>query len=299
VTKDIAIVIPVYGPGPHLEKVVAELRRQVPPDTRIIISHSGSGDPAARFREQPGVTVLHSRERLFAGAARNRGLALADSEWLAFVDEDVLPAPGWYSALLKIIAAREADCIIGSIGYRESGGYWGISLWYTEFGSVHAYMPARPLTGGPSANMVVRRLPFLQAGAFPEDWRSSEELFAQARLLARGGRMIFEPALLGLHFNQRGARKVLSHLYLYGRYGARLRRAYPALPGASAVRHPVLSTGMWLARLVQMSRRVLLRRHTPKWQFLLHLPGIIICLITWNLSFAQEAFAPAGKSPRK
>jgi GT2 family glycosyltransferase len=288
----ITVIVPVYGEGPHLEEVVASLDRQLGDKSRIVISHSGAGDPTSRFANNPKVTVLHSEDRLFAGAARNRGMALADTDWVAFIDEDAVPAPGWSAALRQAIAEDDADCIIGAIDYEVSGGYWGVALWFVEFGSVHPYMPKRELTGGPSANMAVRRELFAQGGGFPEDWRSSEELVAQARMIAAGKRMIFEPTLVVFHFNQSGAGRVLGHLFLYGRFGARLRRAFPFLPGARAVRHPFLSMGLWLARLGQMTRRIAVARKAPKLQFLLHLPAIIVCLVTWNLSFTREAFQP-------
>lgn len=291
-TDGITVVIPVYGPGPHLEEVVAALDRQLSNDSRIIISHSGEGDPTDRFASNPRIRVLHSDERLFAGAARNRGLALADTDWVAFVDEDAVPAPDWCTNLRRSIAEAAADCIIGAIDYQRSGGYWGIALWFVEFGSVHSYMPKRTLAGGPSANMAVRRAPFAEVGGFPENWRSSEELVAQARMLSAGRTMVFDPSVVVRHFNQRGAGKVLRHLFLYGRFGARLRRAFPFLPGSAAVRRPLLSIGMWLARLVQMTRRILTAPNAPRLQYLLHLPAIIVCLIAWNLSFTREAFQP-------
>ena len=187
-------------------------------------------------------------------------MVLADTDWVAFIDEDIVPADDWYPALRRSIEEKAVDCIIGAIDYRVSSGYWGTSLWYAELGSVHPYMPKRPLTGGPSGNMAVRREAFSKAGGFPDDWRSSEELFAQARMITAGHKLIFDPAVIVYHYNLRGAGPVLRHLYLYGRFGARLRRAYPFLPGALAVRHPILSLGMWLARLGQMTKRVVVVR---------------------------------------
>lgn len=291
-TGAITIVIPVYGPGPHLDEVVAALDAQLPQTSRIIVSHSGESDPAARFADHPRVTVLHSPERLFAGAARNRGFAVADTGWVAFLDDDVIPAPDWYAALQRSIAEGAADCIIGAIASREDDNYWGTSLWYVELGSVHPSMPKRLLTGGPSGNMAVRREAFANAGGFPDDWRSSEELVVQARMIEAGGRMLFDPNVIVSHYNLRGPGPVLRHLYLYGRFGARLRRAYPFLPGALAVQYPILSIGMWLARLGQMTKRVVTSRRSRKLHYLIHLPGIIVCLMTWNLTFTREAFQP-------
>ena len=71
-----------------------------------------------------------------------------------------------------------------------------------------------------------------------------------------------------------------------------MRRAYPFLPGGLAVRHPILSTGMWLARLGQMTKRIVTSRGSRKLHFLLHLPGILTCLLVYNLSFSREAFQP-------
>jgi len=290
---NVTVIIPAFGAGPYLEEVIDSLDRQLDQGCRIVISHSGEGDPTDRFAGNGRVTVLHSDDRLFAGAARNRGMGLADTDWVAFIDEDVVPAPDWYAALRRSIDENAAHCIIGAIDYRVTGGYWGMALWYVEFGSVHPYLPKRLLTGGPSANMAVRRAPFAKAGGFPDDWRSSEELVAQARMIAAGQKVFFDPAVVVSHFNQRGAGRVLRHLYLYGRFGARLRRAFPFLPGALAVRRPVLSMGLWLAKLGQMTRRVVASRDAPRMQFLFHLPAIILCLMAWNLSFTQEAFQPS------
>jgi hypothetical protein len=111
-------------------------------------------------------------------------------------------------------------------------------------------------------------------------------------MIAAGHKLIFDPAVVVYHYNLRGAGAVFRHLYLYGRFGARLRRAHPFLPGALAVRQPILSLGMWLARLGQMTKRVMMGRGSRKLHYLLHLPGIIACLVTWNLSFSREAFQP-------
>lgn len=288
----LTVIIPAYGPGPHLQKVVASLERELPDSARIVISHSGTGDPTARFAGKPAVTVLHSTERLFAGAARNRGMATADTEWVAFLDEDVLAAPGWRAALERSIAIGDADCILGAIDYETSGGYWGVALWFIEFGSVHDYMPRREIAGGPSGNMAIRRTHFADIGGFPEDWRMGQDSLAHARLQAAGSRIMFDPAMVVRHYNLPGARRMIRHLFHIGRHSARLRRARPDLAGAWAVRRPVVSMGIWIARTAQMARRVLGAKGSPKARFLLHLPGILIGLAAWNSGFTREVLRP-------
>jgi GT2 family glycosyltransferase len=291
-SEAITVIIPAYGPGPHLEEVVASLKRELPASGRIIVSHSGSGDPTPRFADDPSVRVLHSDQRLFAGAARNRGMAAADTEWVAFVDEDVVVGEGWYAAVRRAIEAGDADCILGAIGFETSGGYWGTALWFIEFGSVHPYMTRRPVAGGPSGNMVIRRDRFAAVGGFPEDWRMGQDSLAHSRLAAAGNRIIFDPSLVVRHYNLPGARRMVRHLFHIGRHSARLRREQPHLAGSWAVRRPLLSTGMWAARTAQMARRVLGARQAPKGRFLIHLPGILIGLAAWNSGFTREALRP-------
>lgn len=289
-TTAVTVVVPVYGRGPHLEQVIAALQRQSPPVERIIVSHSGEGDPTGRLAGR-GVEVLHSDARLYAGAARNRGLELATTDWVAFIDEDVIVDEGWHGALQAAIRrGEEAACVVGSLGYAESGGYWGMSLWFTEFSSVHPYLPRRLIASGPSANMVVRRQALSSLGGFPEDWETAEELVAQARLRELGYAIRFEPDMIGRHVNLPGLWRMLRHGYVRGQGSGLLRHIHTNLTGASAVRWPVLSLGLWLARLVQIYGRVLRAPSGPLFPLVLYTPGIFLAVLAWNLGFSVGAF---------
>lgn len=286
----IIVVMPVYGPGPHLEQAIAALRNQSPPVSRIVISHSGEGNPTARFAGVPGVTVLHSPERLYAGAARNRGFALAETDWVAFIDEDIIVGEKWHAALQAAIAGEDSDCFVGSIGCASSGGYWGMSLWFTEFGPVHPYLAAKSIASGASANLAVKSGAMRGIGGFPEDWRVGEDALAQARLEKSGCRIRFDPAIVANHHNREGMREVLRYSLILGLNSARLRRVHPHLTGGAAVRWPVLSLGLAPARLVQIYRRVLGSRGAPLLSLLYHTPGILAALLAWNAGFTAEAF---------
>lgn len=294
----LSVIVPVYGPGPYLERVVNALLGQLPPIFQVIISHSGEGDPTRRFADLEGVTVLHSPRRLYAGAARNRGLEIATTDWVAFVDEDVIVDDGWHAALIEVITRDDADCIVGSIGYAESGGYWGMSLWFAEFSSVHPYRAPRPIPSGASANLAVRRELLNSIGGFCEDLATGEDSLAQAMLEVAGYSIRLEPSVAGRHVNLPGMRRVLRHYYRLGLSSARHRRMYPHLRGGTAVRWPILSIGMWFARIVQIYYRVFTRRHGPKISLIRHTPGILICLLAWNIGFTRSAFMRLGGYPR-
>lgn len=144
--------------------------------------------------------------------------------------------------------------------------------------------------------MAVRRQAFDAVGGFPEDWRMGQDTVAHARLASAGNLLIFEPALVVEHHNPPGARHMIRHMFDHGGYSARVRREYRNLPGAAAVRWPILSTGMWLARSIQMTRRVMSAKKGPKTQFIWHLPAILVGLAAWNMGFTREAFRPKLKA---
>src|SRR3954470_13189626 len=84
------------------------LRSQVPAEALTVVV-SGRLDPAFLSEPRPGLS--HARNRALAWAAE------AGADVLAFVDDDVMVDPGWYSALVARWDEAPADvaCIGGPI----------------------------------------------------------------------------------------------------------------------------------------------------------------------------------------
>ncbi|MFI0424672.1 glycosyltransferase family 2 protein [Spongiactinospora sp. 9N601] len=90
----ITVVIPTIG-RPCLADVLAALT-PAPPDARIIVVDDRPG--AAKLLKAPGAEVLRTGGKGPA-AARNAGWRAARTPWVAFLDDDVIPQPGWWDAL--------------------------------------------------------------------------------------------------------------------------------------------------------------------------------------------------------
>jgi hypothetical protein len=114
------VVIPTVG-RPGLRALLIALTRGFgPPPERVILvdDRVSRGSPIV---ERLPLGALDGRLHVVAGpargpaAARNRGWRIARAEWVAFLDDDVIPSPGWRAALAADLACLE-PVVAGSQG---------------------------------------------------------------------------------------------------------------------------------------------------------------------------------------
>jgi glycosyltransferase involved in cell wall biosynthesis len=115
----VSFVIPLFNCLPLTQAMLASLQSSLPPglEHEIIFVDDGSTDgtrdwlatlPEPRFR-----VLLNPRNAGYA-AANNRGVALAQGEFLALLNNDLILQPGWFEPLLA--AARKLGNHAGLIG---------------------------------------------------------------------------------------------------------------------------------------------------------------------------------------
>jgi cellulose synthase/poly-beta-1,6-N-acetylglucosamine synthase-like glycosyltransferase len=96
---DYAVVIPTVG-RPSLRAVLAALAEGIGPAPAevVVVDDRPALGPALAGGRWPPVRVLRSGGRGPA-AARNVGWRAVDTEWVAFLDDDVVPDPDWPARL--------------------------------------------------------------------------------------------------------------------------------------------------------------------------------------------------------
>jgi GT2 family glycosyltransferase len=101
------VVIPTLAADARLLECIAALARQTQPDFEVIIvDNSGSGAVHRNGADRPGVRVIEQPHNVGFGAAINAGFRQSQSRYLATLNDDAAPAPGWLAALVGAMEAR-------------------------------------------------------------------------------------------------------------------------------------------------------------------------------------------------
>ena len=172
---EVTVVIPVRDRAAALARCLAGLAEA----RRVIVVDDGSRDPAAIASAAAGARVLRRPVNGGPAAARNTGLAAAETPLVAFLDSDCVPGPGWLDALLPHFADPAVGAVAPRIVPHEAGRTW---LARYEGASSSLDMGQRPsivrpgsrVPYVPGAALVVRKE---AAGAgFAEDMHVGEDV---------------------------------------------------------------------------------------------------------------------------
>jgi GT2 family glycosyltransferase len=191
----VSVVVPTVGRETRLAFLLEALAEQTLPRERfevIVVRGRRPGEPAAPV-DETGALVIE-QEPAGASVLRNRGLAEARGELVAFIDDDSRPAPDWLERLVEAAGEQEGDFVLqGRIepdpdemqrlyGFARSHEVTGPSPWY-QAGNI-AYPRA-----------LVERL----GGFRPEFDRGGEDADLGLRAVAAGARPVYVDAALVWH----------------------------------------------------------------------------------------------------
>ncbi|MFT4165614.1 MAG: glycosyltransferase [Microlunatus sp.] len=292
----LTIVVCTFNRAAKIGGVLGALRQQTILDQiEIIVVNDGSvDDTAEQLRGIDWITVItHERNRGLA-AARTTGLENARAAWVAFTDDDCLPAPDWAEQLCAV-AARHPDAFAvgGPVSAVRTGGLINdyllanpplapLELGLLESaGFVHrlreyvrrsAAAPEdneseRAVASLPGANMAVNKERCTQLGSWDEAFvfgGEEEELFRRAG--EQGLSVIYAPGPRIEHVFDNTLTDIARRNYLYGRGSERLQAKHGGLPTLYPV--PVLFLGsIGLALLTRRAGWAAVAAVVPQWVF--------------------------------
>ena len=228
--RDVTVVVPVRDNASGILRLVASLR-----GLRVVIVDDGSATPVvdADFDGvHADVRILRNARSKGPAAARNAGLRACDTDFVAFLDSDVVPRRGWLEALLghfcdpavalvapRIVALHQPDGAVARYEAVRSSLDLGLrEAPVVPFGTV-SYVP--------SAAIICRRRALTDVGGFDESLESGEDVDLCWRLNEAGARLRYEPIATVAHDHRTELRKWFARKSFYGGSAAPL-----------AIRHP-------------------------------------------------------------
>ncbi|MDF3339285.1 mycofactocin biosynthesis glycosyltransferase MftF [Mycolicibacterium septicum] len=248
--RDVTVVIPVRDNVSGLHRLIAGLR-----GLRVIVVDDGSAVPVAQS-EFAGmhcdVQVLRHLRSNGPAAARNTGLAASETDFVAFLDSDVVPRRGWLEALLghfcdpavalvapRIVGLHTADNVVARYEAVRSS----LDLGVREAPVV----PYGPVSYVPSAAIICRRSALAAVGGFDETMQSGEDVDLCWRLVESGARLRYEPIALVAHDHRTDLREWFNRKAFYGTSAAPLSARHPGKTAPVVISGWTLMVWLFLA----------------------------------------------------
>src|ERR1700716_1825406 len=228
--RDVTVVIPVRNNVSGLLRLLVTLR-----GIRVVVVDDGSTTPVQQsdFEGMHGdLQVLRHARSKGPAAARNTGLAACNSDFVAFLDSDVVPRRGWLEALLGHFCdptvALVAPRIVGLAQSENVVARYEAVRSSLDLGLREApVVPYGTVSYVPSAAIICRRSVVKELGGFDETLKSGEDVDLCWRFIEAGARLRYEPIALVAHDHRTQLRDWLARKSFYGESAAPL-----------AVRHP-------------------------------------------------------------
>jgi glycosyltransferase involved in cell wall biosynthesis len=220
----ITVVVPTLDRAEHVERCLRSVLAGAAQPREVIVVDQSAGDATRRAVERVGGPVrwVHQAERS-TSLARNRGVELAGTEYVALLEDDGELEPGWMEAAPGALDSfGRPDALFGAIVAPpgSEGRDLQVSTHHVAApivwpASTH---PARPGFGG---NAIVRRDTFLAVGGFDarlgpgSPHHGAEDIDLNYRLLRGGHRVASTPALRMVHHQWRDAAAIPRLMYGY------------------------------------------------------------------------------------
>lgn len=220
-TSDITVVIPTFARDNDALQRVTTLATSLS-EMRVIVVDDCSPQPVAI----DGATVVRHDTNQGPGVARNTGLALVSTPFVAFIDDDVSIT----AACIQLLAAQMsndkvalvAPRIISSQNNRLTGDYESLHSPLDLGEHPSLIRPFARVSYVPAATIVCRTNAVRELKGFTADMRMGEDVDFVWRLVDAGYTCRFEPTLTCIHESRSTPLALLKQRFGYGTSAASL-----------------------------------------------------------------------------
>jgi glucosyl-dolichyl phosphate glucuronosyltransferase len=231
---DLIIVVCTYNRSRHLKKCIDSLLAQLNDETEIIVIDNNSTDNTGQIVRE--FSKGHKNIRYFLeykvglSHARNRGIKEANSDWILYLDDDVIAFPDLVERALYLIGREDFDCIGGNyIGYTEFNRPKWLPAQFESYIGNLTQLAECDYNIPIGCNVLYRKQALIDVGIFDTLYGMKgkltgygDETELQLRLKKQGFRIGFDPLLKVFHVIREDKLKLIWHLkssFAHGRDG--------------------------------------------------------------------------------
>jgi glycosyltransferase involved in cell wall biosynthesis len=276
------VIVVAYRSEATIGPVLRALRTQrLAPYEVLVVESSGDGTAELLRTEFPEVRLLAWPERLYPGAARNRGLPGLSGDAVACLDADCVPEADWTERIAKGMAEGR-PALAGATLNAPDSSVVGWAYFLSEFAP---WLPDRHrfLVDAPTCNTAYRAGLIESVGGFTgRRILSADSLFHwQLNERTRFG-LWFDPAMRVRHSYLGSARDMLCRRFAHGRSLSAARQVHRSRSAwyraGAALGAALLLPPFYVLRLF---RRAFGHPDVPRGAFLRALPLTTLALLLW------------------
>jgi GT2 family glycosyltransferase len=314
----VSVVVCTHNGAPTLRECLQGLSMLDYPDYEVIVIDDGSTDETPEIAAEYPVQLVSTANNGLS-RARNRGLALATGEIVAYIDDDACPDPHWLTYLVEAFE-RGDHCAVGGPNIPPSdAGVVAECVAAAPGGPIHVLLSDSVAEHIPGCNMAFRREALEAIGGFDAQFTAAGDDVDVCWLLQeRGWTIGFSAAAMVWHHRRNTVLGYWRQQRCYGRAEALLERKWPdkyngpghvtwagrlygngRSRGPRAPRRERVDYGVWGGGLFQRLYRPSewtsgVMPLMPEWYLLIALIGVVaLALVSRGAPLAGAALAIA------
>lgn len=183
----VSVVIPCYNDAKYIEQCVNSAINQTYPEIEVIVIDDGSNEETRLVLEkiEPLITALVFQDNQGQSNARNKGIELAQGEYILTLDSDDFFEPSFCEKAVKMIQGREDVKIVTC--YAKRHRLTGYDIFETSGGYLKDFLNYNCALG----TSLFKRREAQAIGGYDESMRKGfEDWEFFIRLLADGGKAV-------------------------------------------------------------------------------------------------------------
>ncbi|AFT96193.1 dolichyl-phosphate mannose synthase-like protein [Alteromonas macleodii str. 'Balearic Sea AD45'] len=196
-----SFIIPHKGREEMLLETIQSIADLDTPKTEfevIIVSQNDSvSELIQSYNKTLNLSVIYNNEERTISHSRNTGAKQAQGEYLAFLDADIQLAPDWLNIMLSELN-KATDTVLTFGTQKPSSNANSIE-------KIRSYLASATsghfTESAPGANLFLSRKIFDQAGGFPENLKTCEDIYFTNKV-SKHGLLFHEPSAKFIHLGE-------------------------------------------------------------------------------------------------